>query len=747
MDKAKKTKLKRIIAAVCAVAVVAVLAAMPLIAKNEAEKEGPQASILSGTAQMGSIDTELLGGGQLAEEDAISVKIPASVKLTRFLVENGQAVTEGEAIAGVDRVTVMTAIAEVQDTLDILAEKIEEESEKDTDSTVTALAGGTVKILYAEKGESVQDVMLDHGALAVLSLDGLMAVDLTVEEPVAVGTAVTVKLSDGTDAQGKVALSLAGDVTVTIEDDDYSVGDEVEVEGLGSGQLYIYSPWNATAYAGTISAVKVSEGRTVKAGDNLMTLSDVGYTAAYRQLVAQRQAYEELMMDLFEMYQTETVTAPCDGVVSGVDENRVQLLSNTQTFTLSLLANAPSGSDEMVYTNFAAKVVSVAEGQWNLMVNPEPQDVTDYKDMSLVFIQEETMTQEASLAADMPVYVLVKGDWKQTDAKAGDILLIAFDEAANPVWAVRIAEEEIPVPDETEPPTEDPTEPPVEEPTDPPAEPPVEGPTEQSTEPSQPDIPTIPNDPTMPSEPTTPDTPTNPSNPGSGNFPSGGGSWGDMNGTGSMGNMNGMGSIGSSGISGITGMDSFLPQEEPTVELYGMDMAQIAAVTPQDTMTLEITVDELDIRALQMGMAAAVKINALGGEKFTAAITSVSNTGANNGGSSKFTVELTMERAENMLVGMNASASLVLNTTVDTLTIPASALVEEGTKTLVYTGYDEENECLTSPVEVTTGVSDGENVQILEGLADGDSYYYAYYDTLEISYTPDFGGGGMMFGR
>ena len=746
MDKAKKTKLKRIIAAVCAVAVVAVLAAMPLIAKNEAEKEGPQASILSGTAQMGSIDTELLGGGQLAEEDAITVKIPASVKLTRFLVENGQAVTEGEAIAGVDRATVMTAIAEVQNTLEILAEKIEEESEKDTDSTVTALAGGTVKILYAEKGESVQDVMLDHGALAVLSLDGLMAVDLTVEESVAVGTAVTVQLSDGTDAQGKVALSLGGDVTVTMEDDGYPVGDEVEVEGLGSGQLYIYSPWNATAYAGTISAVKVSEGRTVKAGDTLMTLSDVGYTAAYRQLVAQRQAYEELMMDLFEMYQTETITAPCDGVVSGVDKNSVQLLSNTQQFTLSLLANAPSGNDQMVYTNFAAKVVSTAEGQWNLLVNPEPQDVTDYKDMSLVFIQEETMTQEASLAADIPVYVLVKGDWKQTDAKAGDILLIAFDDAANPVWAVRIAEEEIPVPDETEPPTEDPTEPPVEEPTDPPAEPPVEEPTEQPTEPSQPDIPTIPNDPTMPSEPTTPDTPTNPSNPGSGNFPSGGGNWGDMNGTGSMGNMGGMGSIGSSGISDITGMDSFLPQEEPTVELYGMDMAQIAAVTPQDTMTLEITVDELDIRALRMGMAAEVKINALGGEKFTAAITSVSNTGANNGGSSKFNVELTMERAENMLVGMNASASLVLNTTVDTLTIPASALVEEGTKTLVYTGYDEENECLTSPVEVTTGVSYGENVQSLDGLAEGDSYYYAYYDTLEISYTPDFGGGGMMFG-
>ena len=735
MDKAKKTKLKRIIAAVCAVAVVALLAAMPLIARNEAGKDGSQASILSGTVQMGSIDTKLIGGGQLSEEDAISVKIPASVKLTRFLAANGQAVSEGDAIAGVDRVTVMTAIAEVQDTLDILAEKIEEESEKNTDTTVTALAGGTVKILYAEKGESVQDVMLEHGALAILSLDGLMAVDLTVEEPIAVGTAVTVKLSDGTEAEGKVALSLGGDVTVTLEDDGYPVGDAVEVEGIGSGELYIYSPWNATAYAGTISAVKVSEGKTVKAGDTLMALTDVGFTAAYRQLVAQRQAYEELMLDLFKMYQTETITAPCDGVVSGVDENSVQLLANNQKFTLTLLANAPSGNDEMVYTNFAAKVVSAMDGQWNLLVNPEPQDVTDYKDLSGVSIGEEAMTQEASLTADIPVYVLVKGDWKQTDAKAGDLLLIAFDEAANPVWAVRIAEADPPVPDETEPPTEEPTEPPTE-----PEQPPQPSEPEFPTEPNSPTEPTIPTDPTMPSEPSNPDTPMNPSNPGSGNFPSGGGSWGDMNGTGSMGSLSGMGSI-----SGITGMDgSFLPQEEPTVELYGMDMAEIASVTPQDTMTLEITVDELDIRALRMGMDAEVKINALGGEKFTAAITSASNTGANNGGSSKFTVELTMNRAANMLVGMNASASLVLNTTVDTPTIPASALVESGTKTLVYTGYDEENECLIDPVEVTTGVSDGETVQILSGLSEGDTYYYSYYDTLEISYTPDFGA-GMIF--
>ena len=162
-------------------------------------------------------------------------------------------------------------------------------------------------------------------------------------------------------------------------------------------------------------------------------------------------------------------------------------------------------------------------------------------------------------------------------------------------------------------------------------------------------------------------------------------------------------------------------------------------------MTMEIVVDELDIRYLQVGMTAQVRIDALGGEKYTAAITEIGNTGTSNGGSSKYTVELTMDRADNMLSGMNATATIVLATVSDVLTIPADALVEQGNETIVYTAYDEENERLLSPVIVKVGRSDGENVEILEGLAAGQTYYYAYYDTLEISLAPDFGGG--FFGR
>ena len=152
-----------------------------------------------------------------------------------------------------------------------------------------------------------------------------------------------------------------------------------------------------------------------------------------------------------------------------------------------------------------------------------------------------------------------------------------------------------------------------------------------------------------------------------------------------------------------------------------------------------------DQRINNLGMPAVVKIDALGGEKYNATITEIGNTGTNNGGSSKYTVELTMDRAGDMLAGMNASATIVLDAVKDVLTIPAAALVENGNHTVVYTGYDEEQEMLLDPVMVQVGCSDGESVEILEGLENGQIYYYAYYDTLEISFTPDFGG-GFMFG-
>lgn len=695
MDKTKNKKIQKIVAWISMIAIILLFTVMPLLSKQEQTSNEPKASILSGTVEVGSVNSKVVGGGTLAEEEAESISVLSSVKLKNYFVSNGDMVSKGTPIASVDRVTVMSAIAEVQETLNYLAEKIEAESEEKTDSNVTALVGGKVKILYAEKGMSVQDIMLEHGALAVLSLDGLMGADITTESDLTAGSTVKVTLSNGTTVEGKVETNLVGKMTVTIKDNDYAVGEKIQVtkeDGtlIGSSELYIFSPWNATAYTGTVDSIKVSKGDNVDAGETLMKLTNTGYTATYSQLVNQRQAYEELMMELFTMYQTQTLTAPCDGIVMGIDKDSTQLLAgNGQNESFTLISKSPSGNNEILYSSYIGMVTAIEQNSWILNINPQRMELADYKNLPQISLDTSAMTDivvyqpNQTQEISVPIYEQQNGEWVQIEMAnivKGDILLFAEDSIGNAVWIVRVQQSQ-----------------------------------------------TDPNMSNQPSTPSNSNIPSMPSNPST-TYPS----MGESNGI--SGPWNGMENMqGGMMEQGVTD-----PQAED--ELYGMDVVEIATVTPQNTIILDITMNELDVTSLKIGMSAEIRIDALGSEKFNAIITDISNTGTNNGGYSFFTVELTMERNENMLAGMNATATMLTATVNEVLTIPAEALVEEGTKTIIYTGYDEKNDILIDPLTVTIGASDGQTVEIIEGLEAGTTYYYAYYDTMELSFTPDFGG-------
>ena len=182
--------------------------------------------------------------------------------------------------------------------------------------------------------------------------------------------------------------------------------------------------------------------------------------------------------------------------------------------------------------------------------------------------------------------------------------------------------------------------------------------------------------------------------------------------------------------------------QAPEYELYPLEESLLMNVVPQNEMLLNIQLDERDISKVHVGMQAEVTVEALPGEIFPAVITKVGSTGMNLGGSSRFTVELTLPIAENMLAGMTATATIPLYTTQDIPLIPVEALVDEGSRTLVYTGYDEKNGELTNPVEVSLGNSDGIHAEVLSGLSVDDVFWYSYYDTLEI----DHGVEDPMFG-
>lgn len=741
MEKHEKKRARKYISWVCIVALVVFLAVMPMLASSHEASDSPEASILSGTAQRGQIDNVLIGGGALTEEDAVEITIPAGVKLTQYLVDNGDTVKEGDPVASVDRVTVMSAITGVQETLEYLAEEMEAAGEEEDTDEVIAQPSGVVKVIYAQEGDSVQDVLLQHGALAVLSLDGLMAVEMETDSALSAGDQVTVTMTDGTAQTGKVESNLEGIMVVTIPDDGFAVGQSVQVTtekggGIGSGALYIHRQWNATAYSGTIADIKVSEGDEVDAGDTLMKLEDTGHSAAYQKLSDQHREYEELMLELFVLYQTEQVNASADGVISGVDEESAYLLSEKGTeWTLTFLTNSPNGDDETTYSNFVGQVTDVGIDGLIIKMSKQNLQITDYTDLTGVPTDPSTMTEEVVYCVQAPVYELAGGQWQQINSgtvSAGDILLFAGDANGNIVWIVRVASGTA-VPGPTNP--EDSTQPTV--PTTPSDSP-------ETTIPPEAGDPTQPADPTQPSGSEDPSAPSEPSQ-SSGTMPSTDSKMPSIRDQlGAMAQYGtGYPQIGSSYSGGFS--QGGMPEAEPAFELYSLEPATIAQVTAQEMMTLEIVIDELDIGKISVGQIATVTVDALSGETFTAEITRVDNTGTNEGGNSKFAVELTLERCGDMLPGMNATALISLGTTADVVSIPVAALNDNGSESFLYTSYDEENGTLGDPVTVTVGASDGENAEVISGIEEGTVFYYAYYDTLEISNVPEMA--GFRFGR
>lgn len=680
MNQSKKKGIKRVILLILAAALVVGLALLPAIVAEEEEEEFV-ASILSAAVTPGEIGTVIKGGGTLTQQEAVEVSIPYDVLLTEFLVSNGDTVSAGDEVALADRVSVMSAIAQVQETLEYLNEQIQDARDSETNATVTASAGGKVKQIYAGAGDNVQDVMAQYGALAVLSLDSMMAVQIDRSSELSAGDSVVVTFSDETEVTGWVESNIGGTLTVTISDEGYEVGEYVMIttadgQRLGAGELYIHNAWYATAISGVVSRVNVSVNDTVVSGRTLMTLTDTEYTAEFESLCARRREYEEVMLELFRLYQNLAVVAECDGVISGIDENSAYLLSDSGSGAyLSWLTNAPNGDDGQQYRNYLTEVAAVGAQDWALYVNPNYLEITDYKTMSDMQIDTMAMTELVLYTCEAPVYELDEtGDgWKQIESAQiheGDILLFAQNVDGEVVWIVRIYAAEV----EDEEPDEFPGE-------------------EDSSEEKDPE------------------------------------------------DQSGLEDIGGS-MGGV--------QQETVVTMYSLERNVILSVTGQETMTLSFSVDEMDILDLYLGQRVSVSVDSLGSGSFGAYVSEIGDTGESSGGNSKFTVTVTLDRAEDMWDGMSATVTVPMEEPHAGLVIPVEALYESGSKTYVYTGYDEAAGEFIGRVEVETGVSDGEMVLILSGLSEGDTVWYAYYDTLDISTAQAEGSSalpGFSFGR
>lgn len=318
----KKKIIRTIIIIVVLLAVILVAGISILQRKVRDEFARSDEDVLSAQAERGTISTVVSGSGMLANVDTEIISVPSGVEVTEILVKFGDSVEAGDLLAVVDMASVRTAMSELQSDIDDLDDQISSAEGDTVSSYVTAGVSGRVKIIYAQAGTLVQDAMVEHGALAVLSLDGYMAVDIETDA-LSQGDTVLVTLSDGSEIEGSVESVLGSKASILVTDNGPEYNEEVSVktgsgEAVGSGKLYIHNPLKVTGYAGKVNTVYASENQQVYASSGLFYLEDTSTSASYDALLRERSEAEKTLLELLQIQHYNGLTSPISGSVYSV---------------------------------------------------------------------------------------------------------------------------------------------------------------------------------------------------------------------------------------------------------------------------------------------------------------------------------------------------------------------------------------------------------------------------------------------
>jgi len=327
LGKSKKRKKRKIIIIVAAIvvvlAVVTIVGVIILRQKVQEEFASSSGEVLSYEVTTGTISTVVFGSGTLTDVDPITVTVPAGVEVTDVLIKTNASINEGDVIATVNMSTVMSAMADLQTEIEELDEEISDAEDDEADDVIYAGVSGRVKAIFAEAGKSVADIMYENGALALISLDGYMAVDVPAGT-LAVGDSVTVTLSDGESVSGTVSSISSETATILVSDNGPEYNEAVTVlasdgTSLGEGTLYIHSALKVTGYAGTVESVSTSVNSKVSDSTKICTLEDTGYSANYNSLLRTRSEKEETLLSLLAIKRNGALLSPITGSVYSVD--------------------------------------------------------------------------------------------------------------------------------------------------------------------------------------------------------------------------------------------------------------------------------------------------------------------------------------------------------------------------------------------------------------------------------------------
>ena len=149
------------------------------------------------------------------------------------------------------------------------------------------------------------------------------------------------------------------------------------------------------------------------------------------------------------------------------------------------------------------------------------------------------------------------------------------------------------------------------------------------------------------------------------------------------------------------------------------DGTTIATVANMSDLIFDGNIDETEVGSLREGTPVVITLGALQDYSFDATLEYISPKATENNGANQFEIKAAVKVDTDRMIrsGYSANAEIVLNTAKQVLSVPESALQFEGEDVFVQLKQEDGS---YKRVAVKTGLSDGVNIEIKEGLSAGD---------------------------
>ena len=150
------------------------------------------------------------------------------------------------------------------------------------------------------------------------------------------------------------------------------------------------------------------------------------------------------------------------------------------------------------------------------------------------------------------------------------------------------------------------------------------------------------------------------------------------------------------------------------------DGTTIATVADMNDLIFRGNIDETEVGRLHEGMPVKITLGALQDMEFQAELEYISPKGVEENGANQFEIKAAIRVPDSVTVrsGYSANAEIVLQRVQDVLTIPESCVEFSGDTTFVYVLTQIEPQ-LFNRQQISIGMSDGINIEIKDGLAEG----------------------------